>query len=139
MITETATVVSVSGSGYFELEVQRQTACGQCEVQGACGVGALGRLLGARKSRLSLYGNYLLKKGDEVIIGIPEGALVKASLGIYLLPLIVLLISAVFGSTILGLAEWLNVLFSLGLTLFAWILISTRMPSIRVELVSQDG
>lgn len=135
MITEQARVVNVSDSGRLELEVQRQTACGNCEVQGACGVGALGRLLGIRKARLSLPGDDSFKKGDVVTIGIPEGALVKTSLMIYLLPLLCLLVSAVLCEAILGLPEGINIILSLSLAGLVWYLVASRATAIQVELL----
>ena len=139
MITEQARVVDVTDSGRIELEVERQTACGKCEVQGACGVGALGRLLGVRKPRLSLPGNDLVKKGDIVTIGIPEGALVRTSLLIYLVPLLTLLLSAVFGDIVFGFSEGLNVVVSLSLAALVWYFVASRVTSIQVELLSSPA
>ena len=136
MITEQARVVKVGPSGELVLEVQRQTACGNCEVQGACGVGAIGRLLGVRKPQLTLPGNRSVKTGDIVTIGIPEGALVKTSLAIYLLPLIALLILAVIGDLVLGFPEWFNVIFSLITAAFCWYLLASRITTIEVQLLS---
>ncbi len=136
MITERARVVDISESGQLELEVQRQTACGNCEVQGACGVGALGRLLGIRKPRLSLPGNATVKKGDIVTIGIPEGALVRTSLLLYLLPLVSLLLVAVLGESVFNLAEGLNVAMSLSLAALVWYFTASRITTIQVKLLS---
>ena len=139
MITEKATVVSVDGSGGLELEVQRQTACGHCEVQGACGVGAIGRLLGSRKPRISLQTEKDFKIGDIVTIGIPEGSLVRVSLTIYMLPLLALLIAAIIGQTLFGLSEWLNVTFSLVVAYIAWHVTASRVSSVKVELLSSSN
>ena len=139
MITERARVVSVADSGELELEVQRQTACGSCEVQGACGVGAIGRLLGSRKPRISLQSDQPFKKGDIVTIGIPEGALVRVSLIIYLVPLIALLIAAVAGQTLLDLSEWLNVVASLVVAFVVWQVTASRISSVKVELISSTN
>lgn len=136
MITEQARVVSVDESGQLELEVQRQSACGTCEVQGACGVGAIGRLLGSRRPRISLQTDRDIKKGDIVTIGIPEGALVRVSLVIYMLPLLALLIAAILGQALFGLSEWLNVIFSFVVAIVAWQLTVSRVRSVKVELIS---
>ena len=138
MITEQARVVNIGASGELELEVQRQTACGQCEVQGACGVGAIGRLLGSRKPRISLHSDKAFQKGDIVTVGIPEGALIRVSLIVYLLPLLALLMVAVVGQTVFELSEWLNVISSLLVAYVVWRVIVSRVSSLKVELLSSQ-
>ena len=87
MITERAKVTA-SSDGRVELSLQRASACGGCEVSQACGTGAVGRLLGKRTRPLVIETDQELKPGDEVLIGLSEAALVKASLIVYGLPLL---------------------------------------------------
>ena len=86
MITEQA-IVTASRDGRVELQLQRQSACGNCELSQGCGTGALGRLLGRRVKPLVMNNNHNLKTGDSVVLGLSERMLVKLSLAIYGLPL----------------------------------------------------
>ena len=87
MITEQAIVTRCIGK-QVELELQRGSACGQCELNRGCGTGALGRLLGKRSKPLVIETEHVLKPGDRLQLGLSESALVKASLTIYGLPLL---------------------------------------------------
>jgi sigma-E factor negative regulatory protein RseC len=87
MITEQAIVTRRIGK-QVELELQRGSACGQCEMNRGCGTGALGRLLGKRSRPLVIETEHVLKPGDRLQLGLSESALVKASLTIYGLPLL---------------------------------------------------
>ena len=87
MITEQAIVTRRDGNR-IELELQRGSACGQCELSQGCGTGALGRLLGKRSKPLVIETDRDLKPGDRLQLGLSESALVKASLTVYGLPLL---------------------------------------------------
>ncbi len=86
MITEQAIVRRAVGAR-VELELQRESSCGGCEVRDGCGVGALGRLLGRRRKSLLVETERRLQPGDRVVLGLPERALVRLSLLIYGSPL----------------------------------------------------
>lgn len=87
MITESAIVTRCDGKR-VELELQRASSCGQCELSKGCGTGALGRLLGHRGKPILIETGHDLKPGDTLLLGLSESALVKASLAIYGLPLL---------------------------------------------------
>lgn len=87
MITESAVVTRRDGK-LVELELQRNSTCGQCELSKGCGTGALGRLLGHRSKPILIETDHDLKPGDRLQLGLSESALVKASLTIYGLPLL---------------------------------------------------
>jgi sigma-E factor negative regulatory protein RseC len=87
MITEQAIVIRCNGK-QVELELQRGSACAQCELSQGCGTGALGRLLGKRSKPLVIETDQALRPGDRLQLGLSESALVKASLTIYGLPLL---------------------------------------------------
>jgi len=72
----------------------RRTSCGACSSQAACGVSLLDRLLGRRRQRLVVGDALGVRAGETVVIGLPEGALVKAALAAYLMPLLGLLAGA---------------------------------------------
>ena len=87
MITESAIVTRRDGR-LVELELQRNSTCSRCELSKGCGTGALGRLLGHRRKPILIETDHLLEAGDELVLGLSESALVKASLTIYGLPLL---------------------------------------------------
>ena len=94
MIHEQATVVRVNG-GQVEIVVQRQNSCGHCSLSASCGVGALGRLLGRRDKPIIINSELNLKRGDHILLGIPEKGLLRASLLVYGLPLLMLSLASI--------------------------------------------
>lgn len=103
MIETSATVVDL-GPGVAWVETVRQSACGHCESAGRCGTSVVSKLFGASRSRLRIEDTQGLRLGEQVVIGIPDGTLVRASLVAYLLPL-VFLIAAAGLATRLGAGE----------------------------------
>ncbi len=87
MVKEQAKVTGLDGN-WALVQMQRQSACSHCEVSNGCGTGAIGRLLGHRRKPVKIKNEYQLKPGDNVVLGLPEGAFLKASLLIYGLPLL---------------------------------------------------
>ncbi len=100
MITEQA-IVRRAGDARVELELERDSSCGGCEVREGCGVGALARLLGRRRKSLVIDTDRPLRPGDRVVLALPERALVRLSLLVYGLPLFGLL-----AGTVLPAALW---------------------------------
>jgi len=107
MLTESARVIRRDGSR-VELELQRVSACGHCELSRGCGTGALGRLLARRSRPLVIETDQDCRVGDLVELALPESALVSASLLLYGLPLLGLLLGGL-GAELFALAEWLVV------------------------------
>ena len=102
MITENA-VVTACFEGKVEVELVRASACNHCEVSQGCGTGALGRLLGKRTRPLTIDTEQTLKPGDRLLLGLSEAALVKASLLVYVVPLL-----AMVGTGLLAALAGLN-------------------------------
>lgn len=99
MIEENAIVISTE-AGIAEVEVVRRPTCGACSSSAACGVSLLDRLLGRRPQRLIVGNGLDARVGETVIVGVPEGALLKAALAAYLMPLLGLLAGAVLAQAI---------------------------------------
>lgn len=93
MITERARVIALE-DGYAWVETERQTACGACSVKQGCGTATVAKIWGGRRSQLRVINELPLQIGNEVLIGVSEGALVQGSLAVYLLPLLLLLLGA---------------------------------------------
>ncbi len=97
MITEAA-VVTRCDDGQVEVRLRRASACGNCELSQGCGTGALGRLLGNRSRPLLIQTEQNLKPGDNLLLGLSEAALVKASLTVYGLPLLAMVIAGLLAA-----------------------------------------
>lgn len=99
MIEETAVVVELQGDQAV-IEVTRQSSCGQCAAQKGCGTTVFAGWFGARLNRMQVANAINAGIGDRVVVGLDESSLFKASLLVYLLPL---LLMAAFGLV----AQWL--------------------------------
>ena len=102
MIEETGRVVSIRGE-MAEVETQRRSVCGHCSADGACGTSQIARYVGNRRLLVQTYNPIGAKPGDQVIIGVPDGALLEAAFFAYLIPLVVMIGGAMAGAGIAGL------------------------------------
>jgi len=96
MIEEDARIVDIQGD-FAWVETQRKTVCGACAANKGCGTAVLAKVLGTRRSRIKVLNTLTLRAGDEVIIGLHEDAMVRGSLAVYAVPLLAMLIMALFG------------------------------------------
>jgi sigma-E factor negative regulatory protein RseC len=115
MIEQTAVVVSVQGD-LAEVEGERQGACGGCAVDGACATSVIASYFGHRRPVLQAGNPIGARPGDRVIIGLPEGALLTASLLAYLAPLLSMIGAAIAGAQI---ADFLAPSYVRGLSILA--------------------
>ncbi len=100
MIEERARVVAVEGD-YAWIEA-RPGACGGCAARTACGTAGLQRWLQRRRRQVRALNRAGARPGDEVLVGLAEGALVRGSLWVYLVPLAGLIGGGVLASLLLG-------------------------------------
>lgn len=96
MIEEQAVVVDI-GEGYAWVETQRRSACSACATSEGCSTAMLAKAWGDRTARVRAIATLPLQVGDQVIVGLAEGALLSGSLLVYLLPLALLLAGALLG------------------------------------------
>lgn len=101
MIEAIATVREVDGRQVL-VEVQRRSACGGCDSAAGCGTSALGKWFGRGTSELRLHTTLPVRVGEAVVIGLEESALLRASLLLYLLPIVALIAGAAGGAALLG-------------------------------------
>jgi len=80
MIEEMAVVIKCDGE-FAWVEAQRKSACGQCGVNKACGTGTIAKIWGQKTAQMKAI----------------NSALVQGSLIIYLLPIVSLVLFAIFG------------------------------------------
>ncbi|MGE0371462.1 MAG: SoxR reducing system RseC family protein [Gammaproteobacteria bacterium] len=132
MMTETAQVISTEGK-FAWVETQRKTTCGSCAAQKGCGTGVLAKVFGNRASRVRAINTIGAERGEMVIIGLEDGALVRTSFAVYAMPLVFLLLGGAAGGMLADALSWETregaaaVLGMLGLLLgFAWLRRYTR-------------
>ena len=97
MIEELAVVVKIENHQVW-VESGPNSACGGCLQKASCATNAVGSVL--KKKSVPVDSDIQLKTGDEVMVAIDENLLLRASLLLYLVPLIALFAGA-------GMADWL--------------------------------
>lgn len=105
MIEELAVVVKIENHQVW-VESGQNSACGGCQKKASCTTNALGSVL--KKKSVPVDCDIQLKTGDEVMVAIDESLLLRASLLLYLVPLVALFTGA-------GIADWLladNILYA---------------------------
>ncbi|HHO59961.1 MAG TPA: hypothetical protein ENJ64_06925, partial [Thiotrichales bacterium] len=87
MIEEQVQVVAIEGDQLL-LEAQTQSACGACAAKKGCGTAVLSKVVGKKFTRFQARNTVDARIGDIIVVGLPETALLRGSLMIYLLPLL---------------------------------------------------
>ena len=85
MIEELAVVAKIENNQVW-VETRATKGCGGCQQNSVCSTSVLDKLI--RKKAVAVDCDIELKTGDEVVVGIEEGVLIRASLLLYLLPLL---------------------------------------------------
>ncbi len=118
MIEEQGRVVALE-AGAVWVQTIRQSTCQSCSAKAGCGQGLMQRLgVGQQHGYVRcLTDDASLQVDDDVVIGVPEDAVVKSSMLIYLLPLLALLAGAVAGETWGELASVLLACLAFGIAL----------------------
>lgn len=96
MIEEQAIVVRAD-TGTAWVETVRRSTCGSCGAAAGCGTSLLDRFLGRRPQQLEVENSLEVAAGERVILGVPEGSLLRAAAAAYLGPLLGLILGAVVG------------------------------------------
>ena len=101
MIEESARVVATEGE-FVWVETQRQSTCGGCAANQACGTATLAKVLGTRRTRVRAlnpaWNHDAAQVGDTVVIGLDEAALIRGSLAVYAMPLLSLFAGGLIGA-----------------------------------------
>lgn len=99
MIQENAIVVSVD-QNTASLEIIRNKPCGLCGQSRGCGISIWGRLLGHRSNIFKAQNTVNASVNQIVVVGVEESALLLSSFAVYGIPLALLILGAVLGSTV---------------------------------------
>lgn len=136
MITERATVVAVEGDKVI-VEAAIKTTCNGCQAQSDCGTGAIATAFAPKVQQLELTSPLPVEVGDEVSVGIPEAGVLSASALLYVVPLLVLIGSALVLDNWLpaiGLGNDLSIfLGSVAATFVSYIVVSGRIKTLDTQ------
>jgi sigma-E factor negative regulatory protein RseC len=94
MLEETATVVRVEGETAW-IATRPRSACSHCASAAGCETGMVSKVFGQRTTLLQIDNPLGAGVGDQVVVGIPDALLVKASGIAYLMPLFGLIATVV--------------------------------------------
>lgn len=92
MIHETGTVISVSGDEAW-VQTIRESACQSCKARHGCGQKALAGMSGGQSRQIRVTNTLNARPGDQVTVAIEESALLRASLLVYAVPLLLMVIA----------------------------------------------
>ncbi len=94
MIEEAGIVMAIEQDGVW-VATQRKTTCGSCSARMTCGQGLLTSLASDKKPHLiKIQTDFTLREGDQVTLGVSEELLVRSAFLVYMLPLLIMFISA---------------------------------------------
>ncbi len=94
MIKQPAKVIAETSTSYL-LETLPKAACPRCEAGNGCGGGILAQAFANKTHRLSINKNKPLKLQQSVQLGISSSILIRASIILYFLPLLMMVIAAI--------------------------------------------
>ena len=113
MIEEIGVVTAV-GNGRISVQTQIKSTCSACVAESDCGTGVVAKAFAPKTDELTLECSQPVEVGQSVKLGIPESSVLSASALVYLVPLLVLLATALAGPTLVA---------SFGLTSELWIVL----------------
>jgi len=109
MIEEQVRVVAIEGE-LLLLEAQSQSACGGCAAKKGCGTAVLSKVVGQKFSRFQAKNTIGANVGDLIVVGLTERALLNGSFVIYMLPIIGMILFALFADVMFvdDVDDWLS-------------------------------
>jgi len=95
MLEERAQVVETAGQDVL-VETIRQSACASCNASKGCGQKLLSEIGQGERFRVLARNpqGYVLQQGDNVVLGLEEASFLSASVMVYLMPLIAMMMLA---------------------------------------------
>ncbi len=96
MLETPARVVRLQGDLAW-VRVEAPASCGACGGRG-CGSSLYARMLHPREPEYPVANPIAARPGERVVVGIEEGAVFRAVLAAYVLPLLLLLLGAMLGA-----------------------------------------
>ncbi len=101
MIEQVAQVHAIDPASVW-LDTVRLRTCNSCSMKSGCGQRLMNQATDCKRSRiqLPLPANMSLQVGDEVVLGVPQKAFIKASLMTFAMPLVVMLVTAIIAQAL---------------------------------------
>ena len=94
MIEEAAIVMAVEHDGVW-VATQRKTTCGSCSARMTCGQGLLASISSDKKPHIvKVQTDMVLREGEQVTLAVSEALLVRSAFLVYMLPLLLMFVSA---------------------------------------------
>lgn len=93
IVVEQATVVDVFDDGVLVESINR-SACGQCAAKSVCGQNTLARWAESSNNLIIAKPDASLRSGDVIEISMDGAIIAKASLVVYLMPLLMLILGS---------------------------------------------
>jgi sigma-E factor negative regulatory protein RseC len=124
MIEEIGVITAIDkkdNEQYIWIETQIKTTCGGCQANDNCGTGIVAKAFTPKKEQLHLACDETVNVGQQVKLGIPEEDLLMASALVYLLPIVVVLLTAVIAQFVFPM---------LGLHSEGWVVASAILAAI---------
>ena len=103
-VLETRAIIVQTEGQFAQVQVSQADGCEQCNGKG-CGTGKLSQLFCSKPRQFQVDNPINASIGDQVIISVAEGAVLRGIGLVYLLPLILLLMGAVIGNSLVEQAE----------------------------------
>lgn len=97
-MVQTVAQVVENGAGRAILRAERESACSSCHAAKGCGVSNISKLFSAKGLKFEADEIEGARPGDWYVVGITQGALLKAALVVYLAPMLGLLAAAITAS-----------------------------------------
>jgi sigma-E factor negative regulatory protein RseC len=93
MIQDRAVVTRVTADAIY-VNTLRKSTCSGCKASAGCGNALLENLFAGRNQSVRVLPAVGIQQGDEVIIGMHEGALLRGSFAVYSVPLLLMLVAS---------------------------------------------
>ncbi len=123
MLEESAVVVAIEGPDAW-VQTIRQSACAACSARQGCGQSVLARMSGGRANQVRVANRCHARVGQTVVLGLSESAFLRASMMVYLVPLIGLIAGALCASWLFGGHEGFTAMGGLVSMLAGFVLVS---------------
>ncbi|MDD4912148.1 MAG: SoxR reducing system RseC family protein [Sideroxydans sp.] len=102
MLEMRGVILSVSGNN-AEISPLNGGGCGQCSSKNGCGSEKLSKVFCGSEPRKFVVSNMLgAKVGDEVVVALEDGGLLRSVLLMYMLPLFTMMAGGFIGSSVAG-------------------------------------
>lgn len=100
MIEEQVRVIGIEGDQLL-LQAQTQSACGGCAAKKGCGTAVLSKVVGQKFTHFQARNTIDANVGDLIVVGLTERALLNGSFVIYMLPIIGMILLALFADAMI--------------------------------------